>query len=429
MTPNLLLIVACISLLLSATMSIGSRLLVDFSRRELDLYCRRHLLGARFAEIMSAHDRVAMSVSSLKTIMVVSTLVCGTLWLLGLASELSVARLASAVVVLGFIMLLMLDWIPVGMVKLWSAPLLSRSWPLWKGVEFLMAPIVVPVHLIERFFRRAAGRGEETEEEEEEAFEDEIRAIVTSGMREGWMEEDAREMIEGVMDLGDDNAGNIMTPRGEVDALSCDTDWPRMLQFLTQVKRTRVPVYQGSMDNVVGVLYVKDLLPHFSDDAAVRPPVAEITRTPWFVPDSIPVDELLQEFLRTRKHLAVVVDEYGAVAGVVTIEDVLEEIVGEILDESDQPNAPEEFRSVDNHVTDVAGRTQIEDVNDRLGIAIPESDVYDTIGGFVIARLGYIPEPGEKIEENGYELSVREADRRRVLTVRVTRQTNQRESA
>jgi CBS domain containing-hemolysin-like protein len=128
-------------------------------------------------------------------------------------------------------------------------------------------------------------------------------------------------------------------------------------------------------------------------------------------------------------HLAIVVDEYGGMAGVVTIEDVLEEIVGEIQDESDAEQVPQEFEVIDSHTTLVAAQAQIEDVNDRLGIVIPESDVYDTLGGFVIAKLGYIPDSGERISENGYELTVIESDRRRVIKVKVKHISSRRESA
>lgn len=429
MTPDVLLTVALIGLIFAAFTAIGSRLLIDFSRRELDIYCRRHRLGERFAEIMAEHDRVVLSIASLRTVSVAVALISGAIVVFRENPAPQWPAFASIVAASALGMLLILNWIPAALVRLFSAPLLFRTWAIWKTLEPLGYPLTIGISLIDAFFRRAAGRPTITEEEEEEAFEDEIRAIVTSGMREGFMEEDAREMIEGVMDLGDDTAENIMTPRGEVDAIEVDTPWPQLLDYITHVKRTRVPVFRDTLDNVVGVLYAKDLLPELSKPEADRRPLAKLLRSPWYVPGSIPVDELLKDFLENRKHLAIVVDEYRAVAGVVTIEDALEEIVGEIHDEADLEDEPAEFRPVDGLTTDVAARAQIEDVNSQLGLALPESDVYDTLGGYFIAHVGYIPEPGESIQEHGCQLTVMEADRRRIQTIRVKRLPPQRESA
>ena len=431
MTPSMFLAIALFAIVSATLMAIGGRILVDFSRRDLDIYCRRHRMGERFAMIMATHDQVALAVDSVRTVSVVVAIASGSLYFLQspTSEPISFGRFLVFAGSAIFILLMLLHWIPLATVKLFSAPLLTRTWLLWRTVAVLAFPLTLGVALFSTLLRRASGRPKPTDEEGEEAFEDEIRAIVTSGMREGFMEEDAREMIEGVMDLGDRTAENIMTSRNEVDAISSVVDWAELLNHVTLIKRTRVPVYSNSLDEVIGVLYVKDLLPELAKSPEERRTLAEIAPTPWFVPDSIPVDDLLQEFLGTRMHLAIVVDEYGAIAGVVTIEDVLEEIVGEIQDESDAEQAPQEFETIDSQTAIVAAQTQIEDVNDRLGIAIPESDVYDTLGGFVIANLGYIPEPGEMISENGYELTVMESNRRRVIKVMVKQLSSQRESA
>ncbi len=432
MTANLLLLTTSIGLLSAMLMATGGRILVDFSRRELGIYCRRRRLGERFAAIMATHDQVALAVDSVRSLSVVVSISSGALYFLQMPRGGEAIELGPYVLFVGLgtlAMLLLLHWIPLALVKLYSAPLLTHTWPLWRRVAVAAFPLTLGVSLIDALLRRASGRPQPTVEEGEEAFEDEIRAIVTSGMREGFMEEDAREMIEGVMDLGDRTAENIMTPRNKVDAIASGVDWAQLLDHVTLAKRTRVPVFRDSLDDIVGVLYVKDLLPELAKETEKRRTLAEISRKPWFVPDSIPVDDLLQEFLGTRMHLAIVVDEYGGMAGVVTIEDVLEEIVGEIQDESDAEQVPQEFEVIDSHTTLVAAQAQIEDVNDRLGIVIPESDVYDTLGGFVIAKLGYIPDSGERISENGYELTVIESDRRRVIKVKVKHISSRRESA
>ena len=161
-------------------------------------------------------------------------------------------------------------------------------------------------------------------------------SVVTEGLHDGVLEKEEREMIEGVMELGDTDVLSIMTPRSNLDALDISVGWDDMQELVVTAGRTRIPVYEGALDNVIGILYVKDLLKELAiSPSKPRKKLRELLRKPWFVPTAKPLDELLQEFLRTRNHLAVVVDEYMSVAGVVTIEDVLEEIVGEIVDESD----------------------------------------------------------------------------------------------
>ena len=265
---------------------------------------------------------------------------------------------------------------------------------------------------------RLAGK-EDDQEDEEEAFEDEIRTIVSAGLKEGLLEEDAREMIEGVIELGDADVLDIMTPRSEIDALDASLSWPDVLRFVVDVGRTRIPVFEDKLDNIIGILYVKDLFPELNKHpAGLQIPLAQLVREPWFIPATKAVDELLREFLRTRNHMAVVVDEYRAVAGVVTIEDALEEIVGEIVDEHDKEEA-DEIMIVDDQTIDVVGRTHIDEINERFGWGLSESDDYDTVGGLILRQLGYIPQAQEELQADGLKITVLEVSRRRIERVRL----------
>ncbi|MDP6447064.1 MAG: hemolysin family protein [Pirellulaceae bacterium] len=425
MTPVALFWLAAVSLAFTAVSAIGVKVLHDFSHHELETYCRRRKKLDLFQVIVTRHDDVALGAESFYILSAVMLVVTGALWLFQAPTpptEPTAGELARAVIAITVILLLVGSWIPWAVVRLWSAPFLFHTWAAWVVVDRLMWPLTVGVKVMDSLMRRAAGR-EENRDEEEEAFEDEIRAIVNTGLREGLLEEDAREMIEGVIELGDARVANIMTPRSRVNALETSMSWGEVLDFVIEAGRTRVPVFEGKLDNVVGVLYVKDLLPELAKQESDRKAVHELLREPWFVPATTPVDDLLQDFLQTRNHLALVSDEYDGVAGVVTIEDVIEEIVGEIRDESDREVEQIEIRLLGEGRAEVLAKMQIDDLNEQMGTAIPESDVYDTLGGFVIAELGYIPSVGEIVEADDVRLVVIEADRRRIVKLLVDRPT------
>jgi CBS domain containing-hemolysin-like protein len=272
--------------------------------------------------------------------------------------------------------------------------------------------------LFDTLLRRLADRPE-ADETEEEAFEEEIRSIVTEGLYDGVLEEDAGEMIESVIELGDETVSHIMTPRSNIDALDVESSWAEVLRFVVEVGRTRIPVYEDHLDNLIGVLYVKDLLRELRPDRAdPHRHWKQLVRDPWFVPTTKPLDEMLQEFLQTRQHLAVVVDEYRAVAGVVTIEDVLEEIVGEIVDESDK-DEQDCISRLGEGVAEVLGSAHVDVVNERLGLDLPEPEECDTLAGLIITELGRIPSAGESFTIQGTRITVLEASRRRLERLRL----------
>ena len=210
-----------------------------------------------------------------------------------------------------------------------------------------------------------------------------------------------------------------MTSRSNLDALDICLGWDEVQAFVVTAGRTRIPVYETSLDNVIGILYVKDLLKELSvSQSQPRKSLRELLRKPWFVPTTKPLDELLQDFLQTRNHLAVVVDEYTSVAGVVTIEDVLEEIVGEIVDESDYDEI-EEFQQLDDRTAEVLGSIHLHVINDRLGLDLDEPDDYDTLAGLVISHFGRIPKAGETVRLEQARITVIEASRRHIKRLRV----------
>ncbi len=418
--PDLLFGTALVGLVLTALGAAGTKVLYEFSRHDLELYCRRRNQRDLFDEILDRHEDFAIAAETLQIVGSVVLVLCVGQWFLPAGAEgptdaRHMAVVAGASIV---ILLVLIVWIPWAIVHVWSAPFLFHTWRIWTAVAWLLWPLTLGVKLMHVIVRRLAGH-HQTHEEEEEAFEDEIRTIVTAGLRDGLLEADAREMIEGVMELGDVDVSEIMTPRSEVDALDVELSWPEMLKFVTKVGRTRLPVYEGSLDHVIGILFVKDLLAELSKDASIpRSSLRELLRKPWFVPESKAVDDLLREFRRTRSHMAIVVDEYRAVAGVITIEDALEEIVGEIADESDTEEELELIR-IDENTLEVDGRVHIDELNEQYGLRLPDPDEFDTIAGFVVNKLGRIPKAGEVVYQDGVRFTVLKATIRRVERMRL----------
>jgi magnesium and cobalt transporter len=180
-----------------------------------------------------------------------------------------------------------------------------------------------------------------------------------------------------------------------------------------------LPVYGESHDEVVGILHIKDMLQEVArGPQAAHRPISELLRPPFFVPESKRVDDLLQEFQRSRNHIAVVMDEFGGVSGLVTIEDVLEEIVGEIADEHDDATG-EGIKPIDEHSCEASAHVHIHEINERLGLRLPDDEHFDTIGGFVFHQLGRIPHVGEEITFDGVKIKVLEAARRRIHRVAI----------
>jgi CBS domain containing-hemolysin-like protein len=195
--------------------------------------------------------------------------------------------------------------------------------------------------------------------------------------------------------------------------------WQEMLQFVIRVRHTRIPVHDKNRDDIIGILYTKDLLPELAKGPdEPRPPWKSLLRDPVFVPETKPVDDLLQEFQQTRNHMVVVLDEYGGVSGLVTMEDALEEIVGEIIDESDK-DLVDGIREIDHRTAEALGKVHIDEINERLALELPDDGDFDTIAGFVFTELGHIPVVGEQLVWQNVRLTVLEATRRRIERVRL----------
>jgi CBS domain containing-hemolysin-like protein len=419
-TAGVLLVLALVSLPIAAVSAVGSLILHEFPAHELEELCRRRRREELFGKILDGHDQAALGMQSLQAVGTVVFLITGLWWFSAIVGD-SVppnwSRLGIYVGVGAVALLAATVGLPWALCRYWSAPLLFWTWPLLLAVGRLFLPVTLAGRLIEEIVRRLSGQPVQ-QPDEEEAFEDEIRAIVSEGLHDGLLEADAREMIEGVIELGDVDVADIMTPRSRMDVLQIDMGWQEVLEFVIHVARTRIPVYGKSLDDIRGILYVKDLLPDLARAPQDRRSLDQLVRPAAFVPRTKAVDDLLREFQRTHNHMAIVVDEYDAVAGLITIEDVLEEIVGEIVDEHDREEQ-DDIRQLDEYTAEVMAAAHLDEVNERLGFNLPESDEFDTIGGLVVSQLGRIPGAGEAIEIDNVRITILAATPRRVERVRI----------
>ncbi|WP_182870631.1 hemolysin family protein [Rhodopirellula sp. JC639] len=418
------LMVSAAGFLLSSIGGLGAELLDCFAGRSLEAFCRVKKRRERFSSVLEHQDAAIRSSEYLRMIGTVLFLIAGTAALMiskhdsdSLALAGLVGPLVAWVVLATLSMMFVHAWLPAAVTRFASAPVLYHTWPFWRSLTSVMNPFSIPGEVIAALTRRLSGQ-DENEDESEELLEDEIRTIIAAGTNKGIFGPGIREMIQNVMDLGDDTVGHIMTVRGDIDAVELGDTWPAVMQQVIDSGRTRLPVYDGTLDKVVGVLYVKDLLPEISDGNLPSRSLGEIMRHAWTVPVDRSVESLLREFLHSRSHMAIVLDEFQQTAGVVTIEDALEEIVGEIVDESDEDEETR-FEIVDDTTVIVSGRVMIDDLNDRLHWALPESDDYETIAGLVLNNLGEIPEAGATFTIGDAAFEVLQATRQKIEMMEV----------
>jgi CBS domain containing-hemolysin-like protein len=426
-------LISAAGFLLSSVGGLGATLLDSFEGRSLEIFCRVKKNRERFASVLRYQDSVIRGSEYLRMIGTVFFLIAGTAalmtpagWLPSLVVEgagggsdvgWNAGVVAGWVTVAMITMMAVHAWLPEVVTRFASAPLLYHTWPFWRALSSVMNPFALPGEMIEAVTRRLSGK-KENEDESEELLEDEIRTMVAAGTSMGIFGPGVREMIQNVMDLGDDTVGHIMTVRGDIDAVEVGDSWPEVLRKVIKSGRTRLPVYEKTLDTVVGVLYVKDLLPELADGKPPSRPLSEIMRHAWTVPVDRSVDALLREFLHSRSHMAIVIDEFQQTTGVVTIEDALEEIVGEIVDESDEEEETR-FEIIDDSTVVVSGRVMVDDLNERLHWELPESDDYETIAGLVLSSLGAIPEPGASFEIGDASFEILQASRQKIEMMEV----------
>ena len=284
-----------------------------------------------------------------------------------------------------------------------------RLVPFARGLIFVMTPLVfLPVMLLKSQWPEPVAA---------KMTEDELKTWVESEQEEGGLEREERQMIYSIFQFGDTLAREIMVPRMDILAFEVTTSLTQTAKAFTKSGHSRVPVYENDIDNIIGLLYAKDLL-HVMQNGRKRASIRELLRPAYFVPDTKKADALLTEMQAQRIHMAIVVDEYGGVAGLVTLEDIIEEIIGEIQDEYDL--SEEEPVQQDGEDYLFLGRIDLDDFNEVMGSQVPKGES-DTLAGFLYDHFGRVPHDGESIQTDGLLLTIEQVIGRRIRRVRAHR--------
>lgn len=295
--------------------------------------------------------------------------------------------------------------------------------PVAIGLSYLLRPLTYV------FERLLAMMGADLEKQGPVDLSAKLLAVAADHLREEELSDVERHMIGRVIDLPEADAASTMTPRTELTAVTQGSSLSAFLKVALEEGHSRIPVYEQNLDDIKGVLYLKDLMALLADEVDLETEkVEDHMREPFFVPETKSVPALLEEMRIRRVHLAVVVDEYGGTAGVVTIEDLVEEIIGEIQDEHDHMEESAELLRIDADSIEAEGRVSLYDLNEFFGSDLPEDEDYDTIAGLLFDRFGHIPVPGETLELDDMCLEVLQADDRRIHRVRLSRRASDRQS-
>jgi len=250
----------------------------------------------------------------------------------------------------------------------------------------------------------------------EQITEEEIRLMINVGEEKGIFQETETEMINSIFEFDDTVAKEVMTPRTDIIAIGSEVSLEEILDIIVAENFSRIPVYEESIDNIIGVLYVKDLFSMIKRKMEWEVSLKNIIRPVYFVPEYKKIDELFKEMQKSKNHIAVVIDEYGGTAGLITIEDLLEEIVGNIFDEYD--DVVLDYEKIDDNTYIVSGMLDIDDVNDILDSNIPEEE-FDTISGMLLSHSGKMPEVGDEVDMGNLYFRIEEVDDKRISKIRI----------
>ncbi|MBF0243821.1 MAG: HlyC/CorC family transporter [Planctomycetes bacterium] len=303
------------------------------------------------------------------------------------------------------------------MTEPFAEAVLIRLYPLWRIMHMVAYPLSLILNRLQMLITRVAGLEPEKTPESEQRVLDSME----DGERSGVLLESEREMIENIIELKDLTVEEIMTPRTEMAALSLETSIEQVVEMMIKERYSRILVFEGNRDHVIGFIHTRDLLPYWRklDEA---PPLVDLIHKPYFVPETKKIRDLLQEFQKEHIHIAIVLDEYGGTSGLVTIEDALEEIVGSIVDEH-QDDEEALFVAISENEARVNAKLRITDLCDQFGIQLEEDTGYDSVGGLLISSLGRIPAEGEQGKLSGIPLHYKiiSANERKIEVVQLSK--------
>lgn len=406
---------AFLTLAATAVLAALSRALLHVSPSQLERELERRGTLERGRWILDHLERVEWATAFLRTFGRISFFGLTLLMVVGIDGTLGLEDMALAAVISVVLVWMFTSVVAGGIARYAPDTVIASCLPALRGISVALYPLIWLGDRAELLVRRAAGS-----ETREERQENELLSSIEDTQREGVIDEVSAAILENAVEFHDTTVGAVMTPRAAIRAMPYTDDLAAVRQALEAAGHSRVPVYNPDLDHVVGVLHVRDMVPYLGsagDGFVLRP----LLREPMRVPESKPVREQLLDFQRAKVHIAMVLDEYGGVTGLVTIEDLLEELVGEIRDEHEPPSADvPDLRLAAPGMAEVRGSTPVHELNEALGLTIPEDEAYETVAGFLLDRLGRIPEVGTLLQKHGARFEVLRASPTTVDQVRVT---------
>jgi CBS domain containing-hemolysin-like protein len=413
MSPLLLLIILLLATSVSLFFATLSYALRDFSRVKLGEYLE--MRGkARFLDLIVTHQHDLIFLTAAVRLLANLLILLAMLRLLAGTNQSLRWQYLTATGLTLSITLLCSVAIPSAAARYAGESVIGACARALNLLRICLMPVTTLRHAVDDVMRRATGASDQSEPEE---FEQEIMSAVEEGEKEGVVDEQEREMIESVIEFRDIQVGQIMTARPEIVALDAHSALAEVKNALEESGHSRIPVYEGTLDHIVGILYARDLLKHlglppeqFDIRSAIRPAI--------YVPESKPLRDLLKDFKAQKVHMAIVLDEYGGTTGLVTIEDILEELVGDITDEH-EPTEPAMLRKLDDHTFEADARMYIDDFNRLLGQSLPDDQGYDTLGGYISVAMGRIPSNGSVMEQGNMKITILDAEPQKVNRVRI----------
>ncbi len=410
------LLVAAAAALFFSTLSYALR---DYSRARLSERLDRYGRGGQLGWVAD-HDRDLIFVTAVARMAAnIMMLVC-TLRLAALTRWRLPVQYAVSIGVAGVVTLFASVAVPHAAARYAGEEFIALFTPVLAVLRVGLLPVTKVSHAVDALFRRASGGAESDPRQLNDQLGEEILSVVDQGQKEGIVDPQERAMIESVIQFRDTAAGQIMTPRPEIVSLEIPSTLDEVRRVVEQSGHSRVPVYERSLDGgIVGVLYARDLLRYVGQPVDPVPfDLRGAVRPAFLVPETTPLRDLLADFRVRKVHIAIVLDEYGGTAGLVTIEDILEELVGDIRDEH-EPAEPTQIQRVDDHTWEADARAYVDDLNEAVGLTLADDLGYDTLGGFVTTSLGRIPAAGTAFEQDGVRYLVLAAEPQRVTRVRI----------
>lgn len=411
--------IVLITALLSCFFGACNYALLDFSRRRLMDLLETRGLERRAVALEKYRTGLLLMTGLLRTVCNLVLLMAMVAWIAPPDVSHNWGLLVTALVLSALVIAVAGVAIPVSWSRYAAEPLLARTLPMLRGFYVVLSPLMRAMHLFDPIVRRLLGVPP-TADDDATPLEQEILDAVSEGEERGLVDEDQKEMIEAVVEFPSITVDQIMTPRTEVQGIPLGATLDEIKRIFADAGHSRMPVYEDDLDHIAGVLYVKDLIPMLGSAPPGPLELRKILRDAVFVPETKTVRDLFAQFRHSNVHIAIVLDEYGGTAGLVTIEDIVEEIVGDIRDEYEKVSEePPLIRRIDDRTWDVHARVYVDDFNDELAAQLPDEEDYDTVGGFVFATLGRIPAAGESFDYHNLRFTVTDAEKTRVNTVRV----------